>query len=97
LRPYLEQIASEAVTTGMPLMRPMPLAYPEAREARDLLQYLLGSKVLVAPILEPGGRRLLWAPPGRWAPLLAPAPIEGPGFVEVECSLAQFPAWTRQG
>jgi alpha-D-xyloside xylohydrolase len=97
LRPYLEQLAREAVTTGMPLMQPMPLAYPRVRAARDVLQYLLGPKILVAPILEPGGRRLVWAPPGRWTPLLAPEPIEGPGFVEVQCSLAEFPAWMRQG
>jgi alpha-D-xyloside xylohydrolase len=97
LRRYLERLADEAAETGAPLMRPMPLAYPHAREARDALQYLLGPDILVAPILQPGGRRLLWAPPGRWQPLLAPAPIQGPNYIQIECTLGQFPAWIREG
>jgi alpha-D-xyloside xylohydrolase len=97
LEPYLVAAAREASTAGTPLMRPMPLAYPEAREARDALQYLLGPDVLVAPILEPGGRRRVWAPPGPWEPLLGAPPLAGPGFVEVECSLDAFPVWIRSG
>jgi alpha-D-xyloside xylohydrolase len=97
LEPYLRRCAEEANATGMPLMRPMPLAHPEAREARDMLQYLLGPDVLVAPLLEPGGRRRVWAPPGAWVPLAGAPPLEGAGFVDVECDLDAFPAWVREG
>jgi len=51
--------------------------------------------VLVAPVLEPGGRRTLWVPPGSWQPLVGLAPVEGPAWVTVECGLDQFPAWRR--
>ncbi|MDT0442497.1 glycoside hydrolase family 31 protein [Streptomyces johnsoniae] len=92
LRPYL----AESAAAELPLMRPMPLAHPGDRAARDAdLQYLLGPDVLVAPILEPGGRRLLWAPPGEWTPLLGCPPLTGPGWHEVHCTPDQFPAFVR--
>ena len=98
LRPYLERIAAEASTTGMPLMRPMVLSHPDERAGRAAeLQYLLGPDVLVAPLLDAGGTRRLWVPPGRWEPLLAPHAVEGPGWTTVTCEPHQFPAWKREG
>lgn len=78
------------------MMRPMPLAFPGDRAARDAdLQYMLGDDILVAPILEPGGSRRFWIPPGRWEPLWGLQAIDGPGWIEVRCELDQFPAFTR--
>ncbi|MBB0231664.1 glycoside hydrolase family 31 protein, partial [Streptomyces calidiresistens] len=94
LRPYLVAAARR----DLPLMRPMPLALPGDRAARDAgLQYLLGPDVLVAPILEPGGRRLLYVPEGRWEPLVNGPPLEGPGWREVRCGPDAFPAHVRAG
>jgi alpha-D-xyloside xylohydrolase len=95
LRPVLERAAEQASTAGTPMMRPMALACPEFPEAGAELQYLLGDDVLVAPLLEAGGRRRLWVPPGSWSPLMGLEPVEGPGWVTVECGPAQFPAWQR--
>lgn len=93
LHPLLEQASSQASSVGLPMMRPPALTHPEA--GVDSLQYLLGDDVLVAPILEPGGRRTLWVPPGRWSPLVGLAEVEGPGWITVECGPEQFPAWLR--
>jgi len=93
LRPVLARAAQQASTEGVPMMRPLALTHPD--EGIESLQYLLGDDVLVAPILEPGGVRRLWVPPGRWSPLLGLAPVEGPGWVTVACGPAQFPAWRR--
>jgi hypothetical protein len=63
-----------------PYLRPMPLAYPGDRGARDAdLQYLLGPKLLVAPLLAPGGVRQLWIPPGTWQPLHGTRALSGQG------------------
>lgn len=98
LRPYLVAAGVEAAETGLPLMRPTALTDPDDADARAAdLQYLLGPDVLVAPVLDPGGRRRLWVPPGAWTPLLAPVAVEGPGWVTVECGPDQFPVWSRQG
>jgi alpha-D-xyloside xylohydrolase len=61
----LKRLAQRSAT-GYPVMRPMVLAFPKDRVARDAnFQYLLGDRVLVAPVLRPGGRVHLWVPPGR--------------------------------
>lgn len=93
LRPLLERASAQASTDGVPMMRPLALTHPDERV--ESLQYMLGDDVLVAPVLEAGGRRTLWVPPGEWTPLMGLAPVTGPAWVTVECALDQFPAWRR--
>ncbi|MDT0266465.1 glycoside hydrolase family 31 protein [Streptomyces sp. DSM 44915] len=96
LRRYVAGAAERSAAEGLPLMRPMPLAYPGDRSARDAWsQYLLGPDVLVAPLLEPGGRRTLWVPAGEWHGLLGCPPLTGPGWHEVACEPDQYPAFVR--
>ncbi|MGP3969900.1 glycoside hydrolase family 31 protein [Streptomyces sp. 6N223] len=96
LRRRLRRHIAEAAAGPLPLMRAMPLAYPGDRQARDAeLQYLLGPDILVAPILQPGGHRAFYAPPGEWTPLLGCPPVTGPGWREVRCAPDQFPAYVR--
>lgn len=95
LRPLLAAGARAASAEGVPMMRPMALAYPAFPEVGPSLQYLLGDDVLVAPVLQPGGRRRLWVPPGSWTGLVGLDGVDGPGWVEVECGPFQFPAWQR--
>jgi alpha-D-xyloside xylohydrolase len=98
LRSYLVAVGEEMARVGTPTMRPMPLAYPGDRAARDAdLQYLLGADVLVAPVLDASGARAVWVPPGEWEPLWGLAPVAGPGWVTVACELSSFPAWVRAG
>ncbi|RBM16111.1 TIM-barrel domain-containing protein [Streptomyces sp. PT12] len=96
LRHRMRSYIARAAAGGPPLMRPMPLAYPGDRAARDAdLQYLFGPDVLVAPVLEPGGHRALWVPEGEWTPLLGCPPLSGPGWHEVRCGPGEFPAFVR--
>jgi alpha-D-xyloside xylohydrolase len=95
----LRRAAEEAHGMGVPLMRPMVLAFPGDRAARDAeLQYLLGPHILVAPVLRPGGGLRMWVPPGRWDPVAGAAPVSGPGWRELSLDLAAVPAWrARRG
>ncbi|HVE91172.1 MAG TPA: TIM-barrel domain-containing protein [Actinomycetota bacterium] len=98
LQSSLYTAATQASLGGMPMMCPMPLAFPGDRTARDAtLQYILADRVLVAPIVKPGGVRTLWVPPGDWDPLMGLEPVSGPGWTTVTCSLDQFPAWSPRG
>jgi alpha-D-xyloside xylohydrolase len=57
LFPYLYAAAEEASRTGLPIIRPMVLAFPDDADARDhVFQYLFGPDLLVAPITSPGRR-----------------------------------------
>lgn len=96
LRDYLKEAADEAATTGVPMMRPMVLALPGDRAARDAdLQYLLGPDLLVAPVLVPGGRVRVYAPGGRWEPLAGLPALDGTGWRELVAPLDAIPAWRR--
>lgn len=98
LRGYLVRAGAQAADGGLPMMRPLVLTHHDHRPARDAqLQYLLGDDILVAPIVEPGGRRDVWVPPGRWQPLVGLDAVSGPGWASVECTIEQFPAWLRAG
>lgn len=80
------------------MMRPMVLAFPEDRAARDAeLQYLLGPDVLVAPILSPGGGRRFYVPEGRWLPLAGAEVVHGPGWTDTVFDSDSFPAYVREG
>jgi alpha-D-xyloside xylohydrolase len=96
LRHRLRRYIARSAAGELPLMRPMPLAYPGDRAARDAdLQYLFGPDILVAPVLEPGGHRAVYVPPGDWQPLVGCRPLTGPGWTDLRCDAHQFPAWVR--
>ena len=67
LIPYIERSLAESARTGLPLTRPMALAFPDQPESHAFdTQYLFGPDLLVAPVLAPGGRVLVWLPEGGW-------------------------------
>lgn len=67
LIPYLYHLTRVTYETGLPLCRPLYLAYPEDPEAYQVpTQFLLGEQLLVAPVVEPGGYRSVYLPDGGW-------------------------------
>lgn len=67
LVPYLYHLSRVAYDTGLPLCRPLYLVYPEDKEAYQVTtQYLLGDRLLVAPVVEAGGYRSVYLPAGGW-------------------------------
>lgn len=96
MRGYLKAAADVAAATGLPMMQPMALAFPDDRAAQAAqLQYLLGPDLLVAPVLAPGGRVEVYLPAGRWEPVAGLAALEGSGWTEVDVPLTAIPAWRR--
>ena len=62
LLPYIYCTAHQAYRTGMPILRPMPLAFPQMPEADDLTtQYLLGDSLLIGSFTD-----TLVLPDGTW-------------------------------
>jgi len=67
LVPYLYHFSRVTYDTGLPLCRPLYLAYPEDKEAYQVpTQFLLGEQLLVAPVVEAGGYRSVYLPSGGW-------------------------------
>jgi alpha-D-xyloside xylohydrolase len=97
--PYLAEVSRDVAVRGLPMMRPLPLALPGDMTARAAAhrEYLLGDDVLVAPVLEPGGRVTLWVPPGKWEGLDGGPALDGPAWQTAQLGLDQVPAWSRPG
>jgi len=60
-------MAKASSTTGEPLVRALECQYPHQGYAGIKDQFLLGEKILVAPVMEKGSRsRTVVFPPGTW-------------------------------
>jgi alpha-glucosidase (family GH31 glycosyl hydrolase) len=99
LFPYVYTGAHEACTTGIPIMRPLVLAFPKDPEVLNLSdEYLFGPDILVAPILNEGAtERIVYFPAGTWVDLWSDAVYTGPRSVNVSAPLDTLPLFVRQG
>lgn len=99
LLPYLYTLAWEAAQTGAPLVRPL---FWENEKDASLWEmedaFLLGSALLVAPVVEEGSRRRkVFLPPGEWYHFWNDQRFTGPGSIEVEAPLERIPVFVRAG
>lgn len=98
LLPYLYSAFVESSLTGMPVMRPLVMEWPNNLEIRDLShQYLLGPDLLVTPITEPGQTSCsVTLPPGEWGEWSTDTVYSG-GTVQLAAPLDQIPLFARAG
>ena len=82
LMPYLFAQAVETSRTGVPMMRAMMLEFP-GDPTSDYLdrQYLLGDRLLVAPVLSSDGRIDYYVPSGNWTNFITDTVVTGPAWV----------------
>ncbi len=96
LMPYLYAAAVEAHREGVPMMRAMMLEFPED-PACELLdrQYMLGSALLVAPVMQADGEVQTYLPPGRWTQLLTGEVVEGGRWIREQHGFLSLPIFVR--
>ena len=98
LMPYLAGAAEEAYSSGTPVMRPMFLEFPDDPGCAHLdRQYMLGSSLLVAPVLEAGGEHSFYLPEGTWTHLESGETLEGPRWHARSFSVMEAPVFVRPG
>jgi alpha-D-xyloside xylohydrolase len=98
LVPYLERVVKQASRTGLPVMRAMPLAFPNNALTRDFeTQFMCGEALLVAPIVQPGGEVEIALPPGAWYDLNTRQRFAGRQVLRYKAKLDQFPVFGREG
>ncbi len=68
LMPYIYNVFVEASRSGLPIMRPLVLEYPNDPEVYQIYdQFMFGSSLLVAPVITPGTNyRHIYLPAGEW-------------------------------
>ena len=100
LRPYVMEQMRIAHETGLPPMRPLFLDFPADPESWDVDdQFLLGSDILVAPVVTEGAReRRVYLPAGAtWRDGWTGAEHRGGGWLTAAAPLDTIPVYLRAG
>ncbi|MGH8447491.1 MAG: TIM-barrel domain-containing protein [Solimonas sp.] len=103
LVPYIAAAAKRSISEGVPIVRPMPYAFPDdpkAVAADD--QYLFGDDLLVAPattILNgiEISTRTVYLPAGRWRDFWTDKVYDGPTTRVEIIGLEKIPLYVRDG
>ncbi|KRW92167.1 alpha-glucosidase [Alicyclobacillus tengchongensis] len=99
LLPYQYTLFREASETGVPIMRPLVLEYPDDPATYNLDdQFLVGCDILVAPVCRPDLRcRAVYLPAGTWVNYWTGEHLDGGRHVLVDAPLATLPLFVRAG
>ncbi|NLV68804.1 MAG: family 31 glucosidase, partial [Spirochaetes bacterium] len=101
LRAYIHTLMAEAHTNGSPVMRTMFFEFPDEQicwNTND--QYMLGSSILVAPVMDKEiERRKVYLPENpetdTWTNLFTGEKYEGGQTIEAVCPLDTIPVFYR--
>ena len=97
LMPYLYRKALEAHETGVPMMRPMFLEFPDDRTAPFVdTQYMLGDALLVAPIMNDRGEGAYYLPEGLWTDWFTGETVEGGKWFNGQYDYFHLPLYVRE-
>ncbi|MFI3314283.1 MAG: glycoside hydrolase family 31 protein [Rikenellaceae bacterium] len=90
LSAYFTELIKESVKTGAPLIRHMEYEFPAKAFYDCDDQFMLGSKYLVAPILNSEGKRMVRLPSGRWKGFDGTT-YKGPRVISINCKSGDIP------
>lgn len=98
LHPYLVETMREVSEKGLPMMRPMLLAFPEDPTSWFLdQQYMLGPDLLVAPVFNAEGDVTFYLPAGKWRNYFTDEIIEGGRWLTESHGFNSLPLYARNG
>jgi alpha-glucosidase len=97
--PQLYSLFNEASKTGLPVMRPLFLEYPQDPNTYNLNdQFMIGDNVLIAPILAPSVKdRAVYFPRGEWVEIETGKVYEGEKVHLIHAELDYLPIFIRRG
>jgi hypothetical protein len=101
LVPYTYSLAEEANRTGVPIVRPTYLEYPDQAQAYATAgsEYFYGPDVLVAPVTTAGttATTSVWFPPGRWTDYFTGKTYQGGTTQDITTGLDTMPVFLKDG
>jgi alpha-glucosidase len=98
LIPYYYSLAHETCTTGVPLMRPLVMEFPGDGKVANLSdQWLMGSSLMAAPVLQAGGKRSVYLPAGTWYAFDMNCALQGNQTLNVTAALDEIPVYVKAG
>ncbi len=99
LMPYIDKARNEAEEYGFPVMRPMMLEFQDDPVCAFLdRQYMLGDKILVAPVFDEDGVAEFYLPAGTWTSADGSdrRVIETGRFFKEKCGYLDMPVFIRE-
>ena len=98
IRDYIRKIMDESSESGSPVMRPVFYDFSEDKKAWGIEdEYMFGSDLLVAPVMEEGMReRTVYLPEGaKWTDAYTKKVYDGGQIVTVPAPLSVIPVFLR--
>ena len=99
LLPYIYDLFVEHQNNGAPIMRPLMYNFENDKNTWELNdQFMLGSKIMVAPIVEQGKRkRMVYLPAGKWVNYWKRSEVyEGNQYIIVDAPLDTCPIFVLE-
>jgi hypothetical protein len=98
LIPYLYTYSWQAHELALPILRPLYLEWPDLGAAyRHFHEYYFGDEMLVAPVLQAGGERKVYLPPGNWMDFFTGKRYRGGTTFTAHYAVDATPVFVRQG
>jgi alpha-D-xyloside xylohydrolase len=98
LMPYLYAQAVKTHETGVPMMRPMVMEFPDDPACKYLdTQYMLGDSLLIAPVFNAEGGAEFYLPEGLWTDIVTGEEYQGGRYVKRRCGYMEMPILAREG
>lgn len=96
LAPYLYSTICEGIKYGLPAMRSMIMEFPNDLAAMNSEnQYMLGSSLLVCPVLTRNGQISAYIPAGNWTDFMTREKIRGPKYLVRNVDAETIPVFVR--
>lgn len=99
LLPYIYNEFYKASQTGLPVIRPLVLEFPDDENVHQLSdQFLFGEDIMVAPIYRPATfKRCVYLPVGVWYDYWSGERYEGGNCILADAPLDKIPMFVRGG
>ncbi len=97
--PYIYDLMHEEQENGLPVMRPLVMHYEDDPATFNLNdEYLVGEKILVSPVVNPGERvKKVYLPEGKWVSYPDGKTYEGKNYYLVDAPLDHMPIFIKEG
>ena len=97
---YRKELVKEASLKGWPVARSMMLHYPDANQVYHLnnSQYMLGTDIIVAPVVDEGSRtKQVFLPGGDWVEIMKQRVYSNVnGMITVQADIDYIPFFVRK-
>jgi alpha-glucosidase (family GH31 glycosyl hydrolase) len=98
LMPYIYSYSWEAHERSLPILRPLYLEWPDLEQAyHHFHEYYFGAEMLVAPVLQAGGERTVYLPPGHWMDFFTGRRYSGDTTLTARYAVDATPVFVREG